>query len=155
MSEGLTPASEPKARNQRTSTPKKTNLTLWGAQTHPAACLFSPQRDGREVWKGKSEKTHGLRAREFKMGEGERQCVLKKQLLPTGSPVPHSPWVNGSFGKALAPRFITEHDVIWYGISLWSAGVSCPGCVPSQSPAHSQATRWWGGVRSREGLDAV
>ena len=27
-----------------------------------------------------------------------------------------------------------EHDVVWYGISLWSVGVSCPVCVPSQLP---------------------
>ena len=28
--------------------------------------------------------------------------------------------------------FIAEHAVIWSGISLWSVGVSCPSCVPSQ-----------------------
>jgi len=27
--------------------------------------------------------------------------------------------------------FIAEHDVVWYGITLWAVGVSCPSCVPS------------------------
>ncbi|KAK4831422.1 hypothetical protein QYF61_017553 [Mycteria americana] len=36
-----------------------------------------------------------------------------------------------------------EHDAIWYGIALWSAGASCPGCVPSQLLVHPQPTRWW------------
>lgn len=26
----------------------------------------------------------------------------------------------------------TGHDVLWYGISLWSVQVSRPGCAPSQ-----------------------
>jgi len=34
-------------------------------------------------------------------------------------------------------------------------GVSCPSCVPSQLLVHPQPTRWWGGVRSRKGLDSV
>ena len=33
-----------------------------------------------------------------------------------------------------------ERDVIWYGISLWSVWVSCPGSVPSQDLAHPQPT---------------
>jgi len=32
------------------------------------------------------------------------------------------------------PAFDAEHEVIWYGISLWSDGVTCPGCVHSQFP---------------------
>jgi len=35
-------------------------------------------------------------------------------------------------------------DVIWYVISFWSAWVSCPGYVPSQSLAHSKLTGCWG-----------
>jgi len=34
--------------------------------------------------------------------------------------------------------FIAEHDTIRYGMSLWSVGVSCPSCVPSQLLAHPQ-----------------
>jgi len=30
------------------------------------------------------------------------------------------------------PTFTAEHDAIWYGISLWLVGASCPGAVPSQ-----------------------
>jgi len=56
----------------------------------------------------------------------------------------------------LLPQFyIAEHDVIRYGISLWSARVSCPSCVPSQVLVHPQPTRWWGGARSRRDLGSV
>lgn len=39
-------------------------------------------------------------------------------------------------------------DIIWYGISLWSICVSCPGYVLSQNLAHPQPTgpRRWGDV---------
>jgi len=45
----------------------------------------------------------------------------------------------------LPPALYAEYDTIWYGISLWSVGVSCPGCVPSQPLAHPQPARWWRG----------
>ena len=53
--------------------------------------------------------------------------------------------------------YIAEHEVIRYGISLWSVGCipSCPVCVPSQLLVHPQPPRWWGGGRSRKGLDSV
>jgi len=54
----------------------------------------------------------------------------------------------------LPPVFIAECDIIWYGTSFWSVGVSCPSCVPSQLLVQPQPTRWWGGVR-KKGLDAV
>ncbi|KAK4827352.1 hypothetical protein QYF61_017277, partial [Mycteria americana] len=43
--------------------------------------------------------------------------------------------------------FYTEHDAIWYGIALWSVGVSCPSRVPSQLLVQPQPPRWWGGVK--------
>ncbi|KAK4829622.1 hypothetical protein QYF61_005749 [Mycteria americana] len=43
--------------------------------------------------------------------------------------------------------FYAEHDAIWYGIALWSAGVSCPSRVPSQLPVPPQPPRWWGGAK--------
>ena len=55
----------------------------------------------------------------------------------------------------LPQLYIAEHDVIWCGIALWSVEDSCPSCVPSQLLVHPQPTRWWGGVRSRKGLDCV
>ena len=36
----------------------------------------------------------------------------------------------------------TQHDVIWYGMSLWLAWVTCPGCVPSQFPVPLQPSGW-------------
>jgi len=55
----------------------------------------------------------------------------------------------------LPPALYAEHDIIGYGASLWSSGVSCPGSVPSQLLVHPQSTCWWGGVRGRKGLDSV
>jgi len=40
----------------------------------------------------------------------------------------------------LPPAFIADHNSIRYGLSLWSAGVSCPSCAPSQLLLHPQPT---------------
>lgn len=32
--------------------------------------------------------------------------------------------------------FFAEHGIIWCGMSLWSFGINCPGCVPSHPLAH-------------------
>lgn len=50
--------------------------------------------------------------------------------------------------------FIAGHNVIWCGISLWSAGISCPSSVSFQLLVHHQPTHW-GAVGSGKGLDAV
>ena len=55
----------------------------------------------------------------------------------------------------LLPTLYAEHDIIWYGISLWPIGFSCPGCVPSQLFVHLNSTRWQSGTRSRKDLDSV
>jgi len=57
----------------------------------------------------------------------ETQPVSKQWLPPKKNP---------------PPSFIAEHDIIQCGPSLWSAGISCPGCVPSQCPVHPQSTHW-------------
>jgi len=49
----------------------------------------------------------------------------------------------------LPSAFITEHGDAWYGISLWSAGVSCPDCVLSQTLTHPQPL--WGENGGMEG----
>jgi len=55
----------------------------------------------------------------------------------------------------LHPAFIAEHVIIWCGISLWSVGVSSPGCVTSQLLVHLQSPCWWANMRNIKGLDAV
>lgn len=44
----------------------------------------------------------------------------------------------------LSLNFIVEHYTVQYGMSLWSAGVSCPGWIPSQPLAYSQPPGPWG-----------
>jgi len=51
--------------------------------------------------------------------------------------------------------YIAEHDIIQYGISLWSVGVSCPGCVPSHLLVHPQPTHWWESGRCRRILEVL
>ena len=55
----------------------------------------------------------------------------------------------------LPSRFIAEHDVIWFGISLWSVGGQLSRLCPPRLLVHPQPARWWGGVRSRKGVDSV
>lgn len=38
-----------------------------------------------------------------------------------------------------SPIFIADHNIAWYGISLWSVGVNCAGCVPSKPLVHPRA----------------
>lgn len=49
----------------------------------------------------------------------------------------------------LCPALYAEHDVTYYGISLWSVGLSFPSCAPPQLLVHSQPPGWWGGGRGR------
>jgi len=41
---------------------------------------------------------------------------------------------------SFTPDFIADHEVIQYGISLWSILVSCLGAVPSQPLAYPHST---------------
>lgn len=59
---------------------------------------------------------------------------------------------SGHLPVLLPPALCAEHDTIWDGTSLWSAGISHPVCVPSQLLVYPQSPHWWGGVWSRKGL---
>ena len=48
-----------------------------------------------------------------------------------------------------------EHDIVWYGISLWPAWISCPGCVSSQLLVHPQPPRCQGSMRGWKVLNLV
>lgn len=60
-----------------------------------------------------------------------------KQQLPLKSPLQPTP-----------TTFIARHDSTQHGQPLWSAGASCPNCVPSQLPTYPR-------IPGREGLQAV
>ena len=47
----------------------------------------------------------------------------------------------------LLSGFMVEHDVIRYGISVCSGGVSCPSCVPSQ-PLVLSVRAFWGAEKA-------
>ena len=51
--------------------------------------------------------------------------------------MPHQS-LSSSHPANLPPSFITECDVVQYGISRWSAGVNSASCVPSQLLVHPQ-----------------
>lgn len=40
------------------------------------------------------------------------------------------------FFPSSTPIFMADRDSMWYGISFWPTGVSCPGCASSSSLAH-------------------
>lgn len=53
--------------------------------------------------------------------------------------------MTNALTKNISPTdFIVEHNVVWYGKSLQSVWVICPGCVLSQLPVHPQIICWWG-----------
>lgn len=41
------------------------------------------------------------------------------------------PWAAIGPFQLTPPSLYTEHDILWYGMSLWLIQVSCPGCGPS------------------------
>lgn len=52
---------------------------------------------------------------------------------PFANQCPASPWVVVTCPANSWPScFFFLHDVMWYGISLWTVKVSCLGSVPSQ-----------------------
>lgn len=55
----------------------------------------------------------------------------------------------------LPPAYIAKHIIIWSGLSLRAAGISCPGFNPSQNLVLPQSTPWWGSLRGRKGLDSM
>jgi len=54
-----------------------------------------------------------------------------------------------------SPSFTAEHGTVWCGMSLWSVGVRCPQCVPSQRLLHLQSARWRRGMRSTRGVSLL
>jgi len=81
----------------------------------------------------------------------QRQSLATSRRQTNAQPVSKQ-WL---LWKNSPHNFIAELGFIWYRVSLWSVGVSCPGCAPSQSLAHPLSTSWeWrGGIRNSEGLD--
>ncbi|KAK4829482.1 hypothetical protein QYF61_004772 [Mycteria americana] len=68
-------------------------------------------------------------------------------LAPEGKMKFHNILIS-SAPSSLQTGFIAKHDVIWYGISLWSVWVSCLGYVSFQPVANPQTTGLWGPVRN-------
>lgn len=82
-------------------------------------------------------------------------CFLEWKNHKTNALIMSSPSFDDEWSSV---AFIAGHDIIWYGISLWSVWVSCPGFVLSQPLAHFQPTglwRMWDLVRQPWCVEAV
>lgn len=53
--------------------------------------------------------------------------------VPTLNPGKPEFHIHGQGNRNLTDR----HDILWYGIPLWTVRVSCPSCAPSQLPLPS------------------
>lgn len=107
-------------------------------------------------------RTHGSIWRHFNKAKAKAMCESKgKQkvysLLPISRQCPATSgeaglqymewllWKTNLIKSApllllLSLSFYCWADIILHGISIWPVWVSCPGCVPSQDPAHLQPT---------------
>ena len=70
------------------------------------------------------------------------------QLLALADQCPAHSWAAIPAPQLTPPSLYIEHDVIWYGISLWPVWVSCPGYAPSQFPVHLLSSRAWEAKKS-------
>lgn len=77
------------------------------------------------------------------MIENKTNDAKANNSSPTPSRLmPSQPPSNGYHAKIPPLCFITEHDVIWHGISLLSVRIICPGCITSQLLVHPKFTHW-------------
>ena len=142
--------------------------------TQPLA--HSPQWNGGENRKSKNEKTRGLRERQsnrYSKSRAHKQSKTRNSFTTSHrqAGVQPSPGKQGSItpnaylGRQM-PSLRTSPPSFFfpqlYMLSMTSYGMEYPfghlgSAVPavSQFLVHPQPTRWWGGVRSRKGLDSV
>jgi len=67
---------------------------------------------------------------------GDIQPLPRRRDFTMCAVAPEEKCHNNKCPLPLLLAFIAEHDVIWYGTSLWSVCISCPDYVPSQSLDH-------------------
>lgn len=48
------------------------------------------------------------------------------------------------------PVVFTNHDAMWYGITLQCFEVSCPVCVPPHLLVSHHLLCWWGNMRNKK-----
>ena len=87
----------------------------------------------------------------------EKEYNKKREIKPKKRQVMHNAIAHHLLTDARAaihpsrptlPSLYTEHDILWYGISLWLVRVSCPGRAPSQLLVHLLAGRAWESEKS-------
>lgn len=114
------------------------------AEPHTIAPSLSPIS---RIRKSKSKTKQNTYVRDksclINKGKEEQRKKIKKWCKSHGSPPPtgktdvHPTSKQWLHTKKKKP-FSANHNAIWYGISLCSPGVSCPGCVPSTLLAQAQ-----------------
>lgn len=131
------------------------------AAKHPLSYLLtpSPQWVGEGTGWAKVDWDKGVYRWRKESGVGSNWC--KCSLPPTTEWCPGSLWALTTIEDASlfsSTWFFPEHDIIWYGISLWVIWVSSPSGFPSQLLVHLQLNSCgmeWGRVGERNDLEAV
>lgn len=129
-------------------------------QLHAASGLLPSCWGWGEDWKTKNVRTCAEENKEF---IHPFPCPGRCSAMPRKSGLHHvSQWLGKSNATTpnvplfllFSPAPSAEQGTIWYGMCLGSVGVSCSRYVPSQLPVNPKFP-WWGGMRSRRGLDSV
>jgi len=78
---------------------------------------------------GWGKRKGGVKARKYEGQDKRNNCLISEgEVEEERSPFPSKSWLT-PIRPSLSP-FIAEHDVRWYGISLWSVCVTCPVVSP-------------------------
>lgn len=110
----------------------------------------SPSYPNLLGWGRELERIGSVKNNQTKPNKTRKWCKNHICLPPTNWWCPASHWAKAALANLPSTTsFITENNVIQYGTSLWSVGVSCPTSVPCQILVHPQPTHWWGNMKHK------
>lgn len=86
----------------------------------------------------------------MKAGFRDAELLLGKANMVTPNILPYS-----FFPTTFSADYVVMGHDIMLETSFWSAGISCPSCVPSQIMMDPLPAHWQDDTRNRKDLDAV